>query len=168
MRETRGRTRNEEGKMELSHIDKDGNARMVDVSAKPETDRIAVAECAIYMSKEALDATLAGGLPKGDALATAKIAGIQAAKRASDLIPMCHNIALTSAEMSFRPIETGIAITSRCRAFSRTGVEMEALTACSVAALTVYDMVKAIDKRMVVSGLCLLEKSGGKSGNFAR
>lgn len=154
--------------MELTHTDAAGNARMVDVSEKAETDRRAVAECFVRMAKSTLEIATSGKNSKGDVFTTAKIAGIQAAKRTSEIIPMCHNIGLTSVELAFEKAEDGIRITSVCKARAKTGVEMEALTACSAAALTVYDMVKAADKRMVIDGLKLLEKSGGKSGRFVR
>lgn len=156
--------------MELSHIDRAGNARMVDVSEKAETDRTAVAECSVLMNGTTLEAILGGNVPKGDVFTTAKIAGIQAAKGTSGLIPMCHNIPLSSVEMSFEriPDGSGIKITSVCRAHAKTGVEMEALTSCAVAALTVYDMAKAVDRGMVIGDLRLLEKTGGKSGHFVR
>lgn len=153
---------------DLSHVDTQGRARMVDVSDKAETDRIAVAGARVVMKPETLARVQAGEIAKGDVLATARLAGIMAAKRTSDLIPLCHPLALTSVEVELAcvPERSSVEITATCRLKGRTGVEMEALTAASVAALTIYDMCKAIDRGMTVTDLRLLRKSGGKSGDF--
>jgi len=154
--------------MELSHLDEKGNARMVDVSDKDVTKRVAIAGGYIHMSPEVLDAIKSGSTSKGDVLATARIAGIQAAKRTSELIPLCHPLPIDQVVVDFTVDEKGIEITSKVVISGRTGVEMEALTAVSVAALTLYDMCKAIDKSMSISGIRLLEKSGGRSGHYIR
>ena len=154
----------------FSHFDEAGNARMVDVGAKGETVRRAVAAGTVTMAPEAYRMVRSGSMAKGDVLGVARIAGIMAAKRVDQLIPLCHPLLLTSADLAFAcddathtlTIEAEVAITGR------TGVEMEALTAVSVAALTVYDMCKAVDKTMVISAIRLLAKSGGKSGEFVR
>jgi indole-3-glycerol phosphate synthase len=153
---------------DLSHTDTEGRARMVDVSEKAETDRVAVAGARVVMRPETLARIRAGDVAKGDVLATARIAGIMAAKRTAELIPLCHPLALTSVavELACVPERSAVEITATCRLRGRTGVEMEALTAASVAALTIYDMCKAIDRGMVVTDLRLLRKSGGKSGDF--
>ena len=150
----------------LTHIGEDGAARMVDVGAKPATARSATAEAHVAMRPETLRAIMAGDMKKGDVLGTARIAGILAAKRTGDLIPLCHPIALDAVELSLAPSENGIRIEATARCTGPTGVEMEALTAASVAALTVYDMAKAIDRGMRVEGLRLLAKSGGRSGDW--
>jgi molybdenum cofactor biosynthesis protein MoaC len=154
---------------DLTHTDLEGRARMVDVGGKDETDRIAVAGARIVMRPETLARIQAGDIAKGDVLAVARIAGIMAAKRTAELIPLCHPLALTSVavELACDPRRSAVEITATCRLRGRTGVEMEALTAASVAALTIYDMCKAIDRGMVVTDLRLLKKSGGKSGDFA-
>jgi indole-3-glycerol phosphate synthase len=154
---------------DLSHVDSEGRARMVDVSDKDETDRIAVAGARVVMKPETLARVQAGEIAKGDVLAVARIAGLMAAKRTSDLIPLCHPLALTSVAVELRcvPEHSAVEITATCRLKGRTGVEMEALTAASVAALTIYDMCKAIDRGMVVGEVRLLRKSGGKSGDYA-
>lgn len=154
----------------LTHQDTEGRVRMVDVGDKPVTTRTAVAEARITMSAEAFTAVRDGQGPKGDVLQTAEIAGIMAAKRTSDLIPLCHPLPLTRAKVSIEAIEgeNAFQVRAEVRTDGKTGVEMEALTAASVAALTVYDMAKAIDKAMVISDVRLLEKSGGKSGDFVR
>jgi molybdenum cofactor biosynthesis protein MoaC len=153
---------------DLSHVDAQGRARMVDVSAKAETDRIAVAAARVVMKPQTLARVQAGEIAKGDVLAVARIAGIMAAKRTSELIPLCHPLALNSVEVELvcAPATSSVEITSTCRLNGRTGVEMEALTAAGVAALTVYDMCKAIDRGMTVTDLRLLRKSGGKSGDY--
>ena len=150
----------------LTHLDDAGNAAMVDVSAKAATIREAVAEGRITMSAEALAAIRAGAVKKGDVLATARIAGIMAAKKTSELIPLCHPLMLTKVAVDFTFEDTGLRVTAMARLSGQTGVEMEALTAASVALLTIYDMAKALDKGMVISGLRLLEKRGGKSGDW--
>ena len=141
---------------------------MVDVGAKAETHRVAEAEARVSMAREAFAALVAGNLKKGDALGVARVAGIMAAKRTSDLIPLCHPIALTKVEVRCVPAEGAIEIYSRVECVGKTGVEMEALTAASVAALTIYDMVKAMDKGVVIEQVRLLTKSGGKSGDWKR
>lgn len=153
---------------DLTHFDAEGRARMVDVSTKAETDRVAVAGGRVRMLPETLARVRAGTIGKGDVLAVARLAGIMAAKRTADLIPLCHPLALTSVEVDLMVSEeeSTVEITATCRLKGRTGVEMEALTAVSVAALTVYDMCKAIDRGMVVEGIRLLHKSGGKSGTY--
>ncbi len=153
----------------LTHLNSAGEARIVDVSAKDDTQRVAEAAARVRMSREAFAAIMAGNLKKGDALGVARIAGIMAAKRTSELIPLCHPIALTHVEVTCTPdAEAGDAIDvySRVACHGKTGVEMEALTAASVAALTIYDMVKAIDKGIVIEAVRLLSKSGGKSGDW--
>lgn len=154
--------------MQLSHIDEHGSARMVDVSEKPETARTAIARGEIHMKPETLELIRAGLMKKGDVLTVAKIAGIQAAKRTSDLIPLCHPLPLTNADISFTLDETipGIIITATTRVSGKTGVEMEALTAVSVAALTIYDMAKAVEKTMRIQNIRLIEKHGGASGDI--
>jgi indole-3-glycerol phosphate synthase len=153
---------------DLSHVDSEGRARMVDVSSKAETDRVAVAGARVVMKPETLARVQAGEIAKGDVLAVARIAGIMAAKRTSDLIPLCHPLSLNSVEVRLAcvPERSCVDVTATCRVFGRTGVEMEALTAAGVAALTIYDMCKAIDRGMTVTDLRLLRKSGGKSGDF--
>ena len=151
----------------LTHIGADGAARMVDVGLKPATARAATAEAYVAMEPATLDAILAGDIKKGDVLGTARIAGIMAAKRTGDLVPLCHPIALDAVEVSLEPTGGRIRIEATARCTGPTGVEMEALTAASVAALTVYDMAKAIDRGMRVEGLRLLAKSGGRSGDWS-
>jgi cyclic pyranopterin monophosphate synthase len=151
----------------LSHLDESGAAHMVDIAGKAATVREAVAEGRISMSAEALAAVRDGTAKKGDVLATARIAGIMAAKRTSDLIPLCHPLALTKVSVDFAFEEGGIRVTSLARLTGQTGVEMEALTAASVALLTLYDMVKAVDKAMIISDIRLLSKTGGKSGDWS-
>lgn len=153
---------------DLTHLDPDGAARMVDVSAKAMTAREAVADGRIDMSEAAAAAILAGLVKKGDVLAVARVAGIMAAKRTADLIPLCHPIALSAVTIDFDLDDTGVRVTASARTAGQTGVEMEALTAASVALLTIYDMAKAIDKAMVIDGVRLLSKTGGKSGDWHR
>jgi cyclic pyranopterin phosphate synthase len=152
----------------LSHIDATGAARMVDVGAKPATLREASAACRIIMQPATLDLILAGTAKKGDVLATARIAGIMAAKRTAELIPLCHPLALSTVIIDLLPDTAlpGVNITATVRTTGPTGVEMEALTAASVTALTLYDMVKAVDRAMRIDDLRVTHKSGGKSGNF--
>ncbi len=150
----------------LTHLDEQGAARMVDVSAKAVTAREAVATGTITMGAEASAAIHDGRVAKGDVLAVARIAGIQAAKRTSDLIPLCHPLGLSSVVVDFERIENGLRATATARTSGQTGVEMEAMTAAAVALLTVYDMAKAIDKAMVIGEIRLLSKSGGKSGDW--
>ncbi len=150
----------------LTHVDSGGSARMVDVGAKPVTSREAAAEAFVTVSRDALDLARRGNAPKGSVLDTARLAGIQAAKACATLIPLCHPLPLDHAEVSAAFEETGIRLVSRVRCRASTGAEMEALTAASVAALTVYDMLKAVDRGMVIGPVRLLEKSGGASGSW--
>jgi cyclic pyranopterin phosphate synthase len=152
----------------FSHLDDKGNAHMVDVGDKAVTRRRAVAKCVVTMSASTASAIVAGTLPKGDVLAIARIAGIQGAKRTSDLIPLCHPLMLTSVSVQLEVRESSVAIEAVVETTGQTGVEMEALTACSVAALTLYDMCKSADKEMVIGELALWEKSGGRSGDFKK
>jgi cyclic pyranopterin monophosphate synthase len=151
---------------DLTHLGADGAAHMVDVSAKADTAREAVAEGRITMSAEALDAVRAGNIKKGDVLGTARIAGIMAAKKTSELIPLCHPLMLSKIAIAFEFEDHGIRAEARVRLNGPTGVEIEALTAVSVALLTLYDMAKALDKSMVISDIRLLSKTGGKSGDW--
>lgn len=152
---------------QLSHLDEYGAARMVDVSAKPVTTREAVAEATVAMRPATLALIQQGGIPKGDVFAVARVAGIMAAKQTSTLIPMCHPLPISGVTIDIVPgSEASVRITATVRTSAQTGVEMEALTACSVAALTVYDMCKAVDRGMVVRDIRLLEKRGGKSGEW--
>ena len=155
---------------EFTHFDESGNARMVDVSQKTETVRQAIAAGTITMSSQAFDMIRTGTVKKGDVLGVARIAGIMAAKKVDQLIPLCHPLAITSADIafSFDDANCAINVESTVSMAGRTGVEMEALTAVSVATLTIYDMCKAVDKTMVISDIRLLRKSGGKSGLFVR
>ncbi|NVE93974.1 cyclic pyranopterin monophosphate synthase MoaC [Altererythrobacter lutimaris] len=150
----------------LTHIDAEGDARMVDVGAKAETPRKAVAGGLITMSAEALEAIKAGDTPKGDVLGTARIAGIMAAKRTHELIPLCHPLGLDAVNVDLAFEESGVRVNATASLTGKTGVEMEALVAASTALLTVYDMAKALDKGMVISDVRLLEKQGGKSGHW--
>ncbi len=152
----------------LTHIDETGRANMVDVSAKAVTAREAIAEGFVRMSAETLALALSGDAKKGDVRATAEIAGIMAAKKTADLIPLCHPLALSKVEVRVEPGEGGLAVTAKVRTSGQTGVEMEALTAVSVACLTVYDMLKAADKAMTIEAVRLMAKSGGKSGDWTR
>lgn len=153
---------------EFTHFDAEGNAIMVDVTEKKDTERVAVAEGCIRVNREVFDAIKNHTAKKGDVLGTARIAGIMATKRTADLIPMCHPLMLTKATIDFTLEEETLQVKCRCTAklVGRTGVEMEALTGVSVALLTIYDMCKAIDKTMEMSDIRLVEKSGGKSGHF--
>ncbi len=153
--------------MSLTHLDSEGRARMVDVGHKPDTQRAAVATGEVRMKPETLALIRAGNLKKGDVLATAQLAGIMAAKRTADLIPLCHPLPLTHIEVNceLKDDLPGVAITATVRTTGKTGVEMEALTAVTVAALTVYDMAKAAEKTMQITNVRLLEKQGGMSGN---
>lgn len=155
---------------QLTHLDAEGRARMVDVTDKPVTQRIAIAEGFISMGPETLCLVAEGGHKKGDVLAVARIAGIQAAKKCAELIPLCHPLLLSSIAVDFEldSEHRRINIRATCKLAGQTGVEMEALTAASVAALTIYDMCKAVDKSMEIGGLRLLEKQGGKSGTYVR
>ena len=158
--------------MELSHVDDEGRARMVDVGAKADTERVAVARCRILMQPQTLALIQAGTVKKGDVLTVARVAGIQAAKRTHELIPMCHPLLLTHIAAELAPgeseVEAWIDVEATVRTRGKTGVEMEALTAASVAALTVYDMCKAADRAMRITNLRLVHKSGGKSGTWNR
>ncbi len=155
---------------ELTHLDEHGQARMVDVGAKAETEREAVATGRVLMRPETLRLLREGNLPKGDVLGTARVAGIMAAKRTAELIPLCHPLFLTqvAVEFAFDEAASAVEITAMVRCRGQTGVEMEALTAVSVAALTIYDMAKAVERGMVISDIRLLAKRGGKSGEWLR
>jgi cyclic pyranopterin phosphate synthase len=156
----------------LSHIGARGEARMVDVSAKPATERVAVAEGRVTMTAPTLDLVLSGNAKKGDVLGAARIAGIMAAKKTSELIPLCHPLPITKVEVEIEPNSastgalSGLVVRATVKVTGQTGVEMEALTAVSVACLTIYDMVKAVERGMRIEGIRLLEKSGGKSGRY--
>ena len=150
----------------LTHIDEDGRARMVDVSGKADTVREAVAEGFVRMEPETLALALSGEGKKGDVRAVAEIAGVMAAKKTSDLIPMCHPLALSKAEVKVEAAEGGLRVTARVKTTGPTGVEMEALTAASIACLTLYDMLKAAEKGMVIEAVRLVSKTGGKSGDW--
>ncbi len=152
--------------MELTHFNEQGRARMVDVSEKPQTFRVARAAATVNMAKTTMEKIKAGGIGKGDVLAVAQVAGIMAAKKNSELIPMCHPLLLTKADISFDLEDTALHIFSEIRCRGETGVEMEALTAVSVAALTVYDMCKAVQRDMTITDIRLLYKEGGKSGVY--
>ena len=152
----------------LSHVDAQGQVRMVDVGDKPVTTREALARGEITMSAPALRQIRSGKVKKGDPLQTARLAGIMAAKQTSALIPLCHPLPLTHVSVELTPTRRGYRIEARVRTNAQTGVEMEALTAVSVAALTIYDMVKAVDKEMVIGEISLIEKKGGRSGHYRR
>lgn len=154
--------------MEFTHLNNQGRAVMVDVTEKAPTDRAAVAEATVLCAPETVAAIRSGGVKKGDVLAVAQVAGIQAAKHTWEIIPLCHPLALTGVDIAFALTETAVHITATVRCTGPTGVEMEALTAASAAALTVYDMCKALQKDMVITGVRLLEKTGGKSGTYRR
>ena len=155
---------------EMTHIDDQGRVRMVDVTAKKPSQRTAVAQAVVHMTAETFQRIVDGAVSKGNVLETARIAGVTAAKKTADLIPMCHPLNLTHVQVDFFPDAAvqAIRIEGTARIVDQTGVEMEALTAVSVAALTLYDMCKAIDKAMTITDVCLLKKSGGKSGSFSR
>ena len=152
----------------LTHFDADGAAHMVDVGAKPETLRVAIASGAVQMLPATARAVSAGTIGKGDVLGVARIAAVQAAKRTSDIIPLCHPLRLTAVDVDLRVARDAVAIVATVQAFDRSGVEMEALAAVSAAALTIYDMCKAIDRQMVITDVRLDEKRGGKSGTWRR
>ncbi|RBP65917.1 cyclic pyranopterin monophosphate synthase subunit MoaC [Alkalibaculum bacchi] len=156
--------------MSLTHIDEKGNAKMVDVSEKQMTKREAIAVGKISMKLETLDMIIEGNTPKGDVLATARIAGIMGAKKTYELIPMCHNIPIDSVKVELKPnrAEKAIEITAIAKCTYKTGIEVEALTAVSIAALTIYDMCKAVDRGMVIGDITLVKKTGGKSGTFEK
>ena len=155
---------------ELTHLDKSGHARMVDVGDKPVTAREAVAEGRVRMARETLQRALSGDAKKGSVTAAAEFAGIMAAKKTAELIPLCHQVPLSSikVEVAANETESALVVTARARTQGQTGVEMEALTAVSVACLTIYDMLKASDRGMVIEGITLLEKRGGASGEYKR
>ena len=152
----------------LSHVDESGAAHMVDVSAKDVTRRVAVAAGTVHTRPDVVALIASGGLPKGDALATARVAGIMAAKKTSELIPLCHQLALTGVDVDFEIGDAQVRVTASVRTTDRTGVEMEALTAVSVAALTVYDMIKAVDPAARLDDIAVLRKEGGKTGTWER
>ncbi len=152
----------------LTHTDERGQARMVDVAGKAETHRRAVAVALVRMRPETLEMIAEGRAPKGDVFAVARVAGIMAAKKTSDLVPLCHPLSITHASVELEPVDSGVRVTAVVETDGKTGVEMEALTAASVAALTLYDMCKAVDRGMTVDGLGLLSKEGGKSGTWTR
>jgi cyclic pyranopterin phosphate synthase len=163
-----GRVARKTHKSRLSHVDARGDVRMVDVSQKAVTSREAVARGRITMSREAVRQIRTGAAKKGDPLQTARVAGILAAKQTSNVIPLCHPLPLSHAGVTLRPLADGYEIEARVRTTAQTGVEMEALHAVAVAALTIYDMIKAVDKAMVIGEIRLVEKRGGQSGDFRR
>lgn len=154
----------------LSHMDSQGNAKMVDVGDKPFSQRCAIARGCVRVAPNTLQLITKGGHRKGDVLSVARIAGIQAAKNCSQLIPLCHQLMLSKVDVNFEldSEQSLVKIVAECKVKGQTGVEMEALTAVSVAALTIYDMCKAVDKDMMIEGICLMQKSGGKSGHYQR
>ncbi|MBJ7538995.1 cyclic pyranopterin monophosphate synthase MoaC [Marinomonas transparens] len=153
----------------LTHLDHQGHAHMVDVSNKNDTKRTATAQAVLFMQASTLTKVIEGGLPKGDVLATARIAGIQAAKKTSDLIPLCHPLMLTKVSVDINVLsENELEVLCSCSLAGKTGVEMEALTGASIAALTLYDMCKAVDKGIIINNVALLEKKGGKSGDWKK
>ncbi len=162
--------------MELTHIDSNGDVRMVDVSQKADTERIAVAEGYIFMHQETLDLITSGEAAKGDVLACARVAGVMGAKQTSSLIPMCHPLNITKAKVELEPVvageradgRVGIHVITTCGVTGKTGIEMEALTAASIACLTIYDMCKAVDRGMEITDVRLLKKDGGKTGLWLR
>ena len=156
------------GNKNFSHLDPDGKAHMVDISEKQDSKRTARARATISMAKETIVALQQDDVPKGDVFAVARVAGIQAAKRTGDIIPLCHPLMLSSVKVEFEVSDDKVEIEAEVTTVGRTGVEMEALTACSVSALTIYDMCKSLDKRMKITDLTLLQKTGGSSGDFNR
>lgn len=154
--------------MEFTHFNENGRAHMVEISDKEDTKRLAIARGMIRMHKDTILKIKDGLIKKGDVLSVAQIGGIMAAKKTSDLIPMCHNILLSGADIRFHILDEGIEIEAEVKTIGKTGVEMEALTAVSLAALTIYDMCKAMDKNMVIENIRLIKKTGGKSGNYQR
>tara|TARA_Y100000996_G_scaffold395677_1_gene361125 strand:+ start:487 stop:960 length:474 start_codon:yes stop_codon:yes gene_type:complete len=156
------------GNENFSHLDPDGKAHMVDISEKQDSKRTARARATISMAKETIVALQQDDVPKGDVFAVARVAGIQAAKRTGDIIPLCHPLMLSSVKVEFEISDDKVEIEAEVTTVGRTGVEMEALTACSVSALTIYDMCKSLDKRMKITDLTLLQKTGGSSGDFNR
>ena len=157
-----------DGSSNLSHIDESGNARMVDVGSKSVTERVAVARCEVHMQQSTLDLIQSGGFDKGDVLGIARVAGIMAGKRTSELIPLCHTLNIDQIAVDFEDLSDGqgIAVTATVRTSGKTGVEMEALTSASLTALTIYDMCKSVDRSISIERLRLLRKSGGKSGDY--
>lgn len=153
---------------ELTHLDALGRAQMVDISGKEETRREAIARGIIHLKPETLKLIQKGAVPKGDVFAAARIAGIMAAKRVPDLIPLCHPLLISSVEVAFRPLDSAIEIEAKVKTMGRTGAEMEALTAVAVAALTVYDMCKGVDQEMAIDRIRLVAKEGGRSGSYRR
>jgi cyclic pyranopterin monophosphate synthase len=160
--------RGPKGRSGLSHVDRHGRVKMVDVGDKPVTDREAMARGRITMNRPALKAIREGAVAKGDPLQAARLAGIMAAKQTSSIIPLCHPLPLTHVSVDLTPAADGYRIEARVRTSAQTGVEMEALVAVAAAALTVYDMLKAVDKAMVIGEICLIEKRGGRSGTYRR
>lgn len=154
--------------MEFTHFNENGRAHMVNVSEKDDTKRVAVARGSIRMKKETIDLVKEGLIKKGDVLSVAQIGGIMGAKKTSDLIPMCHNIFISGADIKFNILDDEIEIEATVSTIGKTGVEMEALSAVSMAALTIYDMCKAVDKGMVIGNIRLMKKTGGKSGEYSR
>jgi cyclic pyranopterin monophosphate synthase len=154
--------------MEFTHLDPLGRARMVDVSAKDPSHRRAVARCRVYMEPDTASRIASGAITKGDVLAVARVAGIQAAKQTSNLLPLCHPLLVGSVFVNFRIEDRHVEVESQVDTFDRTGVEMEALTACTIAALTVYDMCKSLDRGMTIGDVALWEKTGGRSGVWRR
>lgn len=156
--------------MDFTHINEQGRARMVDVTYKADTERAAIAQARMVMGKDTLEKIKSGGIKKGDVLSVAQVAGIMGAKKTADIIPMCHPLMLTGVDISFTLDEekSEVVITSEVKTTGKTGVEMEALTAVSIAALTIYDMCKAVDRWMKITDIKLIEKSGGKSGHLLR
>jgi len=152
----------------FTHLDPQGQARMVDVSSKEPSHRRAVARGRVRMASEVTEALRRGQIRKGDVLAVARVAGIQAAKRTSELVPLCHGLAISSVAVDFEVLDDSVGIEATVETVDRTGVEMEALTACSVAALTIYDMCKSMDRSMAITDIALWEKSGGRSGSYRR
>jgi cyclic pyranopterin monophosphate synthase len=153
---------------EVSHLNQRGEARMVDIGDKDDTDRVAVAEGLVRMTPELVSRIFVGDLPKGDAAAIARVAGITGAKRTPDLIPLCHPIPLSGVQVAIEPVGDAVRIVATVSTTSRTGVEMEAMTAVSVAALTIYDMVKSVERGVTIERVRLLEKTGGRSGRWRR
>jgi cyclic pyranopterin monophosphate synthase len=152
---------------ELTHLDESGNARMIDVGSKAATERLAVASALVRLGRETLTLIREGRAAKGDVLAVARVAGIMAAKKTSELIPLCHPIALTSVKVDFEFVDDGLRVEAQARTVGQTGVEMEALTAVSVAALTIYDMVKSVERGASITAVRLMSKEGGKSGAWS-
>jgi cyclic pyranopterin phosphate synthase len=152
----------------FTHLDPQGRARMVDVSSKEPSHRRAVARGRVWMAADVARALRQGEIRKGDVLAVARVAGIQAAKRTSELVPLCHGLAISSVAVDFEVLDDSVGIEATVETIDRTGVEMEALTACSVAALTIYDMCKSMDRSMTIGDIALWEKSGGRSGTYRR